>query len=263
MAQPAPGRSANWSTPTWPAAPSTISSATTSRRSSGASFRARARPAASNRWRCASSASANSKSKSSRPRNTGPSTPLLKTPPGDTLTARLVKLERRKARQVLAAERSRRARRARRDRSRQVRGRPASNRNPRAAIRRRPSRPRPCSKRPRASSASPPAHTMRVAQRLYEGVDIGGETVGLITYMRTDGVDVAPEAIAANAQADRHALSPAPCARQPARLQVQGRATRRKRTKPSARPTSSARREVARTARARHGAALRAWSGSA
>ncbi len=42
-----------------------------------------------------------------------------------------------------------------------------------------------------------PAHTMRVAQRLYEGVDLGGETVGLITYMRTDGVDVAPEAIAA------------------------------------------------------------------
>jgi DNA topoisomerase-1 len=38
---------------------------------------------------------------------------------------------------------------------------------------------------------------MRVAQRLYEGVDIGGETVGLITYMRTDGVDIAPEAIQA------------------------------------------------------------------
>ncbi len=37
--------------------------------------------------------------------------------------------------------------------------------------------------------------TMRIAQRLYEGVDIGGETVGLITYMRTDGVDVAPEAL--------------------------------------------------------------------
>ena len=37
-----------------------------------------------------------------------------------------------------------------------------------------------------------PAHTMRVAQRLYEGVDIGGETVGLITYMRTDGVQMAP-----------------------------------------------------------------------
>jgi DNA topoisomerase-1 len=37
--------------------------------------------------------------------------------------------------------------------------------------------------------------TMQVAQRLYEGVEIGGETTGLITYMRTDGVTVAPEAI--------------------------------------------------------------------
>lgn len=39
--------------------------------------------------------------------------------------------------------------------------------------------------------------TMQVAQRLYEGVDVGGETVGLITYMRTDGVQIAPEAVAA------------------------------------------------------------------
>ena len=37
--------------------------------------------------------------------------------------------------------------------------------------------------------------TMQVAQRLYEGVDIGGETAGLITYMRTDGVQIVPEAI--------------------------------------------------------------------
>jgi DNA topoisomerase-1 len=42
-----------------------------------------------------------------------------------------------------------------------------------------------------------PAHTMRVAQRLYEGVEIGGEAVGLITYMRTDGVQIAGEAISA------------------------------------------------------------------
>ncbi len=41
-----------------------------------------------------------------------------------------------------------------------------------------------------------PAHTMRIAQRLYEGIDIGGDTVGLITYMRTDGITIAPEAIA-------------------------------------------------------------------
>src|SRR6201996_3857648 len=40
-----------------------------------------------------------------------------------------------------------------------------------------------------------PAHTMRIAQRLYEGVDIGGETVGLITYMRTDGVQIDGSAI--------------------------------------------------------------------
>src|SRR6478672_11678501 len=40
-----------------------------------------------------------------------------------------------------------------------------------------------------------PAHTMRLAQRLYEGIELEGETVGLITYMRTDGVDIAPEAI--------------------------------------------------------------------
>ncbi|MFZ0494225.1 MAG: type I DNA topoisomerase [Methylocella sp.] len=40
-----------------------------------------------------------------------------------------------------------------------------------------------------------PARTMQLAQRLYEGADIGGEAVGLITYMRTDGVDLAPEAI--------------------------------------------------------------------
>ncbi|MDR3531653.1 MAG: type I DNA topoisomerase [Rhodopila sp.] len=38
--------------------------------------------------------------------------------------------------------------------------------------------------------------TMRLAQGLYEGVDIDGETTGLITYMRTDGVQMASEAIA-------------------------------------------------------------------
>jgi DNA topoisomerase I len=42
-----------------------------------------------------------------------------------------------------------------------------------------------------------PAHTMRVAQRLYEGIEADGETIGLITYMRTDGVDIAEEAITA------------------------------------------------------------------
>jgi DNA topoisomerase-1 len=39
--------------------------------------------------------------------------------------------------------------------------------------------------------------TMRTAQQLYEGVDIEGDTVGLITYMRTDGVQMAREAVSA------------------------------------------------------------------
>jgi DNA topoisomerase-1 len=39
--------------------------------------------------------------------------------------------------------------------------------------------------------------TMDIAQHLYEGVDLGGETTGLITYMRTDGVSIANEALAA------------------------------------------------------------------
>ena len=37
--------------------------------------------------------------------------------------------------------------------------------------------------------------TMRVAQQLYEGIDVGGGTVGLITYMRTDSVNLANEAV--------------------------------------------------------------------
>jgi len=37
--------------------------------------------------------------------------------------------------------------------------------------------------------------TMRVAQQLYEGVDTGGGAIGLITYMRTDSVNLSQEAI--------------------------------------------------------------------
>src|SRR5690606_34756659 len=36
---------------------------------------------------------------------------------------------------------------------------------------------------------------MRVAQQLYEGIDIGDGAVGLITYMRTDSVNLADEAV--------------------------------------------------------------------
>lgn len=37
--------------------------------------------------------------------------------------------------------------------------------------------------------------TMQIAQKLYEGVDINGNTIGLITYMRTDGVTISDEAV--------------------------------------------------------------------
>ena len=36
---------------------------------------------------------------------------------------------------------------------------------------------------------------MRIAQQLYEGIDLGGATVGLITYMRTDSLSLAREAV--------------------------------------------------------------------
>jgi len=40
-----------------------------------------------------------------------------------------------------------------------------------------------------------PSQTMRIAQKLYEGVELGGETAGLITYMRTDSFNIAAEAL--------------------------------------------------------------------
>lgn len=52
------------------------------------------------------------------------------------------------------------------------------------------------------------SRTMQVAQRLFEGIDLGGETVGLITYMRTDSVNLSSEAIAATRAAIQERFGP-------------------------------------------------------
>ena len=103
-----------------------------------------------------------------------------------------------------------------------------------------------------------PAHTMRVAQRLYEGIDIGGETVGLITYMRTDGVYIAQEAITAMRSAISGAVRQAICAGRAARLpeQAEDRAGSARSRAPDRRDAPPARRRQ--VPRFRSGQALRA-----
>lgn len=69
-----------------------------------------------------------------------------------------------------------------------------------------------------------PRKTMRVAQGLYEGVDLGGERAGLITYMRTDSTRIADEAQTAvrGYIASRHGKSyigPGPRTKQKANVQ--------------------------------------------
>ena len=60
--------------------------------------------------------------------------------------------------------------------------------------------------------------TMRVAQQLYEGVDIGEGAVGLITYMRTDSLNLAQEADRPDTRGDRATLRAGGAGRGAARL---------------------------------------------
>ena len=160
----------------------------------GGSFRARARPAASNRWPSASSAPANARSRSSgrasigrssptcaprrsQPSRRGSSAPTAGRSPGSTSAP--------------AKRRTRSARRSRRLGLRSAR----SRRSPSSATLSRRSELRRSQQDASRKLGLSPARTMQVAQKLYEGVAIKGETAGLITYMRTDGVDMAPEAI--------------------------------------------------------------------
>ena len=80
--------------------------------------------------------------------------------------------------------------------------------------------------------------TMMLAQRLYEGVELGKEgSVGLITYMRTDSTRVSDDALDEVRELDRRALRRGVSARQRP-TSIKPRRTRRTRTKPFARPRS-------------------------
>ena len=169
----------------------------------------------------------------------------LETPAGERLTARLARLDGRKLGKFdlpdeAAAKRAAAAVAARRF---------AAARVERKQVRRSPAPPFTTSTLQQEASRKlgfAAAHTMRVAQRLYEGVDIGGETAGLITYMRTDavtlsqgaaeaarraaaaryGADHAPDAPrryrtkAKNAQEAHEAIRPTDPARAPAGLPI-------------------------------------------
>ena len=228
----------NWSTPIWRAARWTIWSASRSRRCCGASCRARARPAACRAWRCAWSWSANRKSRPSRPRNIGASTPTCPRQAGN-FAARLIQLDGKKLEKLSLsneadADRAVAAIKAQSFSVGSVEAKP---------VKRNPSPPFITSTLQQEASRKlgfNAKRTMQIAQGLYEGVDIGGETVGLITYMRTDGITMVPEAIteAREVIGKKYGARYVPSA--PARLCQQGN-TNAQEAHEAIRPTSFAR----------------------
>ncbi len=182
--------------PIWRAARSTISSASRCRRCCGANCRARARPAACNRSRCGWSADRELEIEKFVRQEYWSLVATLATPREETFEARLVgadgkKLQRLDIGSGAEAEAFKQALETAAFTVSSVEAKP---------VKRHPYPPFTTSTLQQEASRKlgfAPAHTMRVAQRLYEGVDIGGETIGLITYMRTDGVQIAEEAIGA------------------------------------------------------------------
>jgi DNA topoisomerase-1 len=82
--------------------------------------------------------------------------------------------------------------------------------------------------------------TMQIAQRLYEGVTIPGEgQVGLITYMRTDSVNIADQALAELAQVVRTQYGPEYALEKPRRYRKKQRGAQE--AHEAIRPTSAAR----------------------
>ena len=81
------------------------------------------------------------------------------------------------------------------------------------------------------------SRTMQIAQKLYEGINIGSETTGLITYMRTDGVQLGNEAIAAIRVISATGLARAMCLINRVFTKPKPR-MHKKRTRPSGQPPS-------------------------
>ena len=190
----------NWCTPSRRAAPWITWWVSTSRRCYGRRSAAACPPAACSRRRCASSASARTRSRSSRARNTGPSLrqrregrPAFQ--PAPVPVRRATKVEQFSFRD----EKSTRAAEAgpAQIRRRQAQGRLRWRRSSAGATRPRPSPPPPCSRKPRASSASAPSAPCAPPSSCTKASTSRGEgPVGLISYMRTDSVNLAAEAMA-------------------------------------------------------------------
>ncbi len=102
---------------------------------------------------------------------------------------------RQEAREAVAGQRSRGQACGRRDQRAAVCGWRRSRPSPSSAIPHRPFITSTLQQEASRKLGFAAKRTMQIAQQLYEGVDIGGETVELITYMRTDGVQMAGEAI--------------------------------------------------------------------
>ncbi len=150
------------SMPISPAGRSTISSALPCRRCCGANCLARVRPDGSSPWPCASSATGNLRSKPSRRRNTGPSMAASRRRRGDVFSARLNAIDGQETRQARYRERGvgqgHRSRHSRMPGSWSTRSKQAGQAPSLSAL----SVPQPCSRRPRASSASPPPGPCRL-----------------------------------------------------------------------------------------------------
>jgi DNA topoisomerase-1 len=184
-----------WSMPISPAARSDYLVGFTSRRCCGASCRARVRPAACNRWRCGWCAIASwNRGSSSREYWSLVATLATARRPVRGAAGRRRRQEKIQRLDVgtgaeagsLQEGAGEGAVRGGRDRGQAGPAQPAAavhHLDPAAGG------------EPQARLCARPHHAL--ARALYEGVDIEGDTVGLITYMRTDGVDIAPEAVTA------------------------------------------------------------------